>query len=85
MATIFYRVLEHLPDLVYSVETDAPARSSFAAEDAAEDFHANHGGFGCAWPLIFVIQEGPAGPELGRYEVDCEHVPAFVAMPKRKP
>ena len=45
-------------------------------EDIGEDFHSNHDGWECDWPIRFMIDLG-YGPKL--YAIDRESVPHFYA------
>lgn len=46
--------------------------------EAASDFHSNHDGWECSWPLEFVILRED-GSEVGRYLVERESEPVFYA------
>lgn len=47
----------------------------------AEDFHSNHDGWECSWPLELEVLSGSGGPAIGRFEIECENVPSFNAHP----
>lgn len=48
------------------------------AKTAADDFHSNHDGWECSWPLEFVILRED-GSEVGTYSVEREAEPVFYA------
>jgi len=48
------------------------------AEDAADDFHSNHDGWKCRWPITFVV-ESPEGV-IKKFSVDRETFPAFLVI-----
>ena len=78
---IRYRVAEDGdPESWYTVETvyDLDESLEFAAEDAADDYFHNHNGWEAGWPLTFVLAL-EEGPELGRFTVEQEPRPEFVA------
>ncbi len=51
----------------------------FLAECCAEDYHGNHDGRKCDWPLVFVLFDTEDGPEIARFTVELEILPAFNA------
>lgn len=56
---------------------------AYIAEDAAEDFHSEHDGWECKWPLTFDIFDGPT--HLGRFQIEREYNPEFSAEPVDAP
>jgi hypothetical protein len=67
------------PEDAYELKTHWSGNSLFAAEEAAEHFHDNHDGWESTWPLVFVLLDDDLN-ELGRFSVDREAVPHFIAM-----
>lgn len=51
------------------------------AQEAADDYHSNHGAWEARWPLVFAIYGSEAGPEQARLSVDMEARPHFTARP----
>jgi hypothetical protein len=49
------------------------------ARDCADDYHYHHDGLKSDWPLIIALFATEDGPELARFSVDREAVPAFNA------
>jgi hypothetical protein len=47
------------------------------AQQAADDYHHEHDGWESSWPLVFVLYH--EGRELGKFDVERETVPQFVA------
>ena len=50
---------------------------TWLAEEAAEDFHANHDGWECKWPLKIAVR--PEGSDVRTFEVQRRSVPEFEA------
>ena len=46
----------------------------------AENFHSEHGGWECSWPLVFKVYESEDGPEIARFSVDRDVAPLFTAI-----
>lgn len=46
------------------------------AHRCAEDFHGEHDGYECSWPLTFVLFNDEQ-TKLGEYEVELESAPVF--------
>ena len=49
------------------------------AELCADDFHWQHNGYECTWPLTFALRAEDGGPIVARFEVDRETVAEFNA------
>lgn len=61
----------------YSFKAHAPWSAEELAQDAAEDFHSNHDGWECKWPLEFcVLLDG----KWYSFTVDREAVPSFYVV-----
>jgi hypothetical protein len=54
--------------------------AKLVAQDAAEDFHANHDGWEAVWPVVINLHEAEDGPSVCRLEVERESVPEFIAF-----
>ena len=80
MAKYKYRVLGVDPDAIYVFDSNF---GGFArAQDAAENYQYNHGGWEASWPLEFEILT--ADEEIiERYEIERESEPVFYAYPKK--
>ncbi len=55
------------------------------AQECAEDYHSNHDGWEASWPLTFALYASKDGPEVGRFEVEREMEPTFMASPVAVP
>lgn len=79
----WYAVIEDDPDTRHECSQNhylpRPLEAQSAAEDAADDYYANHDGWESPWPLIIALYETEDGPEIARYLVELEHEPAFYA------
>jgi hypothetical protein len=60
---------------VYDLESFADDAGDVAIS-AAEDFHSNHDGWECEWPITFEILDAD-DISLGCFKVDREAVPHF--------
>ena len=49
------------------------------AEDCADDYHSNHDGWECSWPIELVVLSQFANEPLGTFEIDRETTPVFYA------
>lgn len=49
------------------------------AEEAADDYHSDHGGWEASWPKVFCIHETQDGPEIARFEVERDFTTTFSA------
>jgi hypothetical protein len=49
------------------------------AQDCAADFHSERDGWEARWPLTLYLYASKDGPEVGRFEVDREYEPSFIA------
>jgi len=75
-----YGVQEHDADFdnAYEIESVWVSDIEHVAKQAAENYHSNHDGWECSWPLTFIIWD-LEGIELGRFSVDRDYDPIFYA------
>lgn len=80
---IAYRVIDHCENSYYELDThwDIHNDGRWAAQDAADNYHSEHDGWECSWPLIFSLHESENGPEICRFSVNREAEPVFSASP----
>ena len=81
---IYYRVLDHCEDSYYETSThwdNLKEEGRFAVQDAADNYHSEHDGWECDWPLIFSLHESEDGPEICRFSVNRAPEPVFSASP----
>lgn len=64
-------------------EEDNEDRLRWIAEDAAKNYHSEHGGWEVLWPVTFSIFD-EAGVHLGDVEVEREYDPVFSGTVVRK-
>ena len=68
------------PDHVFGpFEAVDPLLMPRTVEKAADDYHSNHDGWECGWPLEFDVWDYDTEEYVGRYSVDRETVPQFHA------
>ena len=72
-----YAILEHGADQKFEIDKLATIDLFDAAEICAADFHSQHDGWECEWPLTFIIYRD--GVELGRLLVHRDTEPVFNA------
>lgn len=65
------------PEDAYKLPAQWCDDPSDAAEEAADDYHRNHDGWECTWPVLFVIVM-PDGSEH-RFSVQRDVEPVFTA------
>ena len=65
-------------DDAFSFDVSSEDNVHRIVEDMADDYHTNHDGWEANWPLTFVILD-EGNHELGRYLVDRETIPSFLA------
>jgi hypothetical protein len=63
---------------VYHFESEIEAAGCDLADEAAEDYHYNHGGFESVWPIEFRLYDENGG-ELGTYLVERDVTPYFIS------
>lgn len=51
----------------------------YAAEDAAADFFWRRDGWNAPWPLVFILIDTSTDREVGRFEVEANYNPIFIA------
>ena len=79
MIKVTYAILEYDPkfeDLLGPIEIDKP--NKWGAETVAEHYQDYENGWGASWPLTIVLFDLEDN-ELGRFDVDREAVPMFIA------
>lgn len=81
----YYFVEEYGEDDVFPINPTWAKVDTHLAEECAEDYHYNHDGWEASWPLTICIRTEENGPVVGRFEVDRETVPSFVATQKAQP
>lgn len=77
--TYWYSIDGHGDDLGIEFESSHLEIDRWLAEDCAEDYHGEHDGWECSWPMTFCIREVEGGPIVARFEVYRETVPQFTA------
>ncbi|MBK1780608.1 hypothetical protein JHL22_05200 [Advenella sp. WQ 585] len=50
----------------------------FIAKQAADDYHSEHDGWECLWPINMTLWL-PNGTLIGKFEIDREFDPVFLA------
>jgi hypothetical protein len=70
-----------LSDIPGMEETDERRYLRYVAQDCAEDYHSNHDGWECSWPITFTLYDSEDGPALACFEIERESEPVFYARP----
>jgi hypothetical protein len=78
--TIWYAVKEHGGTEFHECKVEYISQTNWAnAERCARNYHYEHAGWECSWPLTFILKLQEDGPVIGVFEVNREYSPSFSA------
>jgi hypothetical protein len=77
---LWYAVKECGADEFHECKVEHISEYQWAnVEKCAQDFHWDHAGWECSWPLTFILKLEEDGPVVGVFEVEREYSPSFSA------